>query len=50
LKDIEAFHKNHISNRKRALCVVASKEKISRKDLEKYGKVTELGLETLFGY
>jgi predicted Zn-dependent peptidase len=50
LKDIEVFHKNHISNRKRALCVVASKEKISRKDLEKYGKVTELSLETLFGY
>jgi predicted Zn-dependent peptidase len=50
LKDIEAFHKNHISNRKRALCVVASKERISRKDLEKYGKVTELSLETLFGY
>lgn len=50
LKDIEAFHKNHISNRKWALCVVASKEKISRKDLEKYGKVTELGLDALFGY
>jgi hypothetical protein len=30
--------------------VVASKEKITRKDLEKYGKVTELSLETLFGY
>jgi predicted Zn-dependent peptidase len=50
LKDIEAFHKNHISNRKWALCVVASKDRISRKDLEKYGKVTELSLETLFGY
>lgn len=50
LKDIETFHKNRISNRKWALCVVASKEKIGRKDLEKYGKVTELGLDELFGY
>jgi predicted Zn-dependent peptidase len=50
LKDIEAFHKTRISNRKWAMCVVASKEKIGRKDLEKYGKVTELGLDELFGY
>ncbi|MFN4915105.1 MAG: M16 family metallopeptidase [Sphingomonadales bacterium] len=50
LKEIETFHKNHISNRNRALCVVASKERISRKDLEKYGKVKELSLDELFGY
>ncbi|MBM3399308.1 MAG: insulinase family protein [Bacteroidetes bacterium] len=50
LNDIEAFHKNHLSNRKWALCVVASKDRISRKDLEKYGKVVELGLNELFGY
>ena len=50
LADIEKFHRNNIAKRKWAMAVVASKEKISRKDLERYGKVTELSLEELFGY
>jgi predicted Zn-dependent peptidase len=50
LADIEKFHRNNISGKKWAMAVVASKEKISRKDLERYGKVTELSLEEIFGF
>jgi predicted Zn-dependent peptidase len=50
LADIEKFHRNNIAKRKWAMAVVASKEKISRKDLERYGKVTELSLEEIFGF
>ena len=50
LKEIEQFHRSRIANRKWAMAVVASKEKLKRKDLEKYGKVTELTLEEIFGY
>ena len=50
LKEVEAFHKNHIANRKWSMAIVASKDRISKKDLSRYGKVTEVNLETLFGY
>lgn len=50
LEDIARFHKTRISNRKWSMAVVASKERITRKDLEKYGKVTELSLNEIFGY
>jgi hypothetical protein len=32
------------------MAIVASKDRISKKDLSRYGKVTEVNLETLFGY
>ena len=50
LADIEKFHRNNIAGKKWAMAVVASKEKLSRKDLERYGKVTELSLEEIFGF
>jgi hypothetical protein len=50
LADIEKFHKSRLSNKKWNMAVVADKDKITRKDLEKYGKVTELSLEQIFGF
>jgi predicted Zn-dependent peptidase len=47
---ISDFHKAKLSNRKYSLAVMADASKISVKDLEKYGKVTVLSLEEIFGY
>lgn len=50
MDDIAKFHKNRIAGAQFAYGVVANKERVSTKELEKYGKVTELSLEQIFGY
>jgi len=50
LKDVEAFHKEKIANKKHAIAVLADQELVKTKDLQKYGKVTILTLEDIFGY
>ena len=48
--DIKAFHKNNLSGKAYDYCVVASEKKIKLSDLEKFGPVTKLSLEQIFGY
>ena len=49
-RDFMFVHKNHIANQIYHLAIVASREKISKDDMGRYGKVKELTLEELFGY
>lgn len=50
MKDVRDFHKSRLANQKHAYAVLASKDRVKTKDLEKYGKVTVLTLEDIFGY
>lgn len=50
INDIEKFHKSRIAGNTYTYAVLASSERIKTKDLEKYGKVTVLNLEDIFGY
>lgn len=49
-KDVEEFAKKEISSRKYDLFILGPIEKIDRGKLEKYGPVTELKTEQVFGY
>ncbi|WP_443936476.1 insulinase family protein [Pedobacter sp. MW01-1-1] len=48
--NIKDFHKQSLSNKPYNYCVVASEKKINMNDLEKFGPVTKLTLEQIFGY
>ncbi len=50
IKDVEDFHKSHIARQKYAIAVMADGEKVKIKDLEKYGKVTVISIDELFGF
>ena len=48
--DIQKFHKNYIANQPYTILVMGSKKDIDLKALEKYGKVTFLTMNDIFGY
>jgi len=48
--DVKSFHGSNISGKPYNYCVVASEKKISLADLAKFGTVTKLSLEQIFGY
>lgn len=48
--DVKSFHNGNISGKPYTYCIVASEKKINMADLAKYGAVTKLGLEQIFGY
>jgi len=50
LKDVENFHAAHFKDKAYTYCIMGSANKIKKEELEKYGKVTELSLEEIFGY
>lgn len=50
LADVTKFHEANLKGKPYTYCIMGSKAKISDKDLAKYGKVTELSLEEIFGY
>lgn len=50
LNDVVNFNKNYIKNQKRVVVVLGNKDEVDLKGLEKYGKVTTLSLEEIFGY
>ncbi len=49
-EDLAAFHKNEISGKPYAYCIVADETKVKEEDLKKYGELKKLNLEELFGY
>ncbi len=50
MEKIRTFHEEKVAKGIYHLGVVASRDKIRKSDLERYGKVTEVSLEELFGY
>jgi predicted Zn-dependent peptidase len=48
--DIKDFHTNNLSGKPYNYCIVGSEKKINLADLEKFGAVTKLSLEQIFGY
>ena len=50
LDDVVNFNKNYIKGQKRVVVVLGNKDEVDLKGLEKYGKVTTLSLEEIFGY
>jgi len=50
LNDVVNFNKNYIKGQKRVIVVLGNKDEVDLKGLEKYGKVTTLSLEEIFGY
>ena len=49
-ENIKDFQEKFIKDKPKAILVIGSKDKIDLKKLEKYGKVTEMKIEDLFGY
>ena len=50
LSDVTNFNKSYIKDQKRVVVVLGNENEIDFKNLEKYGKVTRLSLEEIFGY
>lgn len=48
--EIKTFQEKHIKNKKYTIAVLGKKESLDIKTLEKYGNVTYLTLEDIFGY
>jgi hypothetical protein len=48
--DVKKFHQENLSGKPYNYCVVASEKKINLADLQKFGPVTKLSLEQIFGY
>jgi predicted Zn-dependent peptidase len=47
---LQQFYDAHYKGKTYTYCVIGSAEKVKMDDLKKYGKVTELTLEEIFGY
>lgn len=48
--DVKSFHQNNLSGKPYTYCIVASEKKVKMDDLAKFGPVTKLSLEQIFGY
>ena len=50
LNDVVEFNKKYVKNQKRSVVVLGNENEVDMKGLEKYGKVTRLSLDEIFGY
>ena len=50
INDVKNFNANYIKGQKRVVVVLGNEKEVDLKGLEKYGKVTKLTLEEIFGY
>ena len=50
INDVVNFNKSYIKGQKRVVVVLGNEKEVDLKGLEKYGKVTKLSLEEIFGY
>ncbi len=48
--DIQRFHNKYIANQPYTYCIVASRDKVSKEELEKIGTFEEVSLKQIFGY
>lgn len=49
-EDIKSFHEAHVAGKPYNYCIVASDKRVKMEDLQKFGTVTKLSLEQVFGY
>jgi len=50
LPEVKTFEQNHLKNKQYTILVIGKKENLDMKTLEKYGKITFLPLQDIFGY
>ena len=50
INDVVNFNKSYIKDQKRVVVVLGNENEVDFKGLEKYGKITRLSLEEIFGY
>ena len=50
INDVKNFNANYIKGQKRVVVVLGNENEVDLKNLEKYGKITKLSLEEIFGY
>lgn len=50
LPEVKAFEQIHLKNKQYTVLVIGKKENLDMKTLEKYGKITFLSLQDVFGY
>ncbi|MEY2828491.1 MAG: hypothetical protein RIQ33_349 [Bacteroidota bacterium] len=50
IDDVAKFHHTEIKNKAYSYCILANSKKVKKEDLEKFGAVTELKMEDIFGY
>ena len=50
MADVVNFNKSYIKGQKRVVVVLGNEKEVDFKGLEKYGKITKLSLEDIFGY
>ncbi len=48
--DIKTFHEQKVANKTYNYCIVASEKNVKMDDMQKFGTVTKLTLEQIFGY
>ena len=48
--DVKDFHSSHLAGKPYSYCIVASEKKVKLEDMQKFGPVTKLTLEQIFGY
>jgi predicted Zn-dependent peptidase len=48
--DIKTFHEQKVAGKPYNYCIVASEKNVKMEDMQKYGTVTKLTLEQIFGY
>ena len=50
INDIVNFNKKYIKDKKRMVVILGNENEVDMKGLEKYGKVTKLSIDEIFGY
>ena len=50
LEKLNEFHKTYIKDKPHTILLIGNRDNINLKNLEQYGTVKELSLETLFGF
>lgn len=48
--DIKAFHQQHLAGKPYKYCIIASEKNVKVEDMRKFGPVTKLTLQQVFGY
>lgn len=48
--DMKTFHADHVAGKAYNYCIVASEKNVKMEDMQKFGPVTKLTLEQIFGY
>jgi hypothetical protein len=48
--NVKDFHTTHVANKPYTYCIIDAENKIKLEDMQKFGTVTKLTLEQIFGY